>query len=183
MNFKSCMALALLSMAGCAESPKPSPPSVDPQPTSGPLQSPRAENRQSFGEFSFSIPAGWSRVTPDLDKTKAMLLLEGTNWQNSKAMIKIDVGRPVAPTANQLAEGFANNIGGKVLPETMDFDGTPGVHATSPSTDLSTPKHMIVIYRNDKAYLLMVGVADDAEIGDVISQIRKTWKWTDPSSL
>lgn len=86
-----------------------------------------------------------------------MILLEGTDWQNAKAMIKIDVGMPAATTARQLAESFAKNTGGSVSTDTLNFDGEPGVIASTSSNDLTTPRNINVLYRDGKAYLLIVG--------------------------
>jgi hypothetical protein len=142
-----------------------------------PAETYKPDESQSFGAFSFSIPKGWTTVTPDRDKTKAMILLEGTDWQNAKAMIKIDVGMPAAPTARQLAESFAKNTGGSVSTDTLDFDGEPGVIASTSSNELTTPRNMIVLYREGKAYLLMVGATAGVDVGDAVSHVRETWKW------
>jgi len=77
MKLHSYLSLAVLCVAGCADnSAKPlagaQTATVDNSATSS-----RADERQSFGDFSFSIPSGWTVVTPDRDKTKAMLLLQG----------------------------------------------------------------------------------------------------------
>jgi len=135
------------------------------------------DSPHQFGEFSFAIPHGWTVVTPVRDKTKAMILLDGTNWQNAKAMIKVDVGTPAAPTAEELAQGFAKNVGGTVSPEPMDFNGTPGINASTSSTELTTPRNMIVIYRDSKAFLLMAGAVEGIELTDAIAHIRETWMW------
>jgi len=135
-------------------------------------------NRHEFGEFSFVIPAGWGVVAPDRNKTKAMLLLDGTNWQNAKAMIKVDVGTPTVPTAQLSAEGFAKKVNGKVSADLLDFEGISAVSASSDSTSLETPRYMISIFRDDKVYLLMAGALKGVELTETISQIRKTWKWT-----
>lgn len=182
MKFLSYLPLTILCFVGCTGESTPQP--VDSQassvtPAAGEV---RTDEPQSFGEFSFSVPSGWTVVTPDRDKTKAMLLLDGTNWQNAKAMIKIDVGTPAAPTAKQLAEGFAKSTGGSVAADTLDFDGTLGVSATTSSNDLTTPRHMIVIYRDGKAYLLMAGATAGVDVGDAVSYVRESWRWTSPNA-
>jgi hypothetical protein len=137
-----------------------------------------ANASHEFGEFSFAIPSGWTVVTPDRDKTKAMIVLDGTSWQNAKAMIKVDVGTPTAPTAKQLAEGFANNARGTVSAESLDFDGTSAVSASTSSTTLAVPRNMIIVYRDGKAYLLMAGAVEGIDLSKAISHVRKSWKWT-----
>src|SRR4051794_28133236 len=64
---------------------------------------------ESFGEFRFEIPAGWSRVQPDKDKTVAMLLLNGTVWNNADGMCMVDVGKPAFPNAKEMAMKLAGN--------------------------------------------------------------------------
>ncbi len=139
-----------------------------------------AEESQVFDGFSCVIPSEWTVVAPDRDKTKAMLLLGGESWQNAKAMIKVDVGKPAAPTAEELAQGFAKSAGGSVAEGTWDFDGTPGVVATTMSNDLATPRFMIVIYRDGKAYLLMGAAVEGVQIDDALTRIRESWKWKQP---
>ena len=135
------------------------------------------EGLQSFRDFYFSIPDGWAVVKPDRQKTKAMLLLDGTNWQNARGLLKVDVGRPVAPTQIQLAEGFANTSGGTVSPDLWDFDGKPGVLVSTSSTEVTTPRNAIFIYHNNQAYLLMSSGEADVDLSKVLSHIRETWKW------
>lgn len=133
--------------------------------------------RQQFGTFSFEVPAGWSSVTPDRDKTKAMVLLGGTNWQNSKAMIKVDVGSPAFPTAQEMANNFAKSADGRAMPDTLDFDGEAATKATTSSTTLATPREMIIIYRDGKVYLVMAGAVAGVDLTNAIEHVRLTWKW------
>jgi hypothetical protein len=117
---------------------------------------------------------------PDRDKTKAMLLLDGDDWRNAKAMIKVDVGTPTAPTATQLAEGFANSTGGTISAETLEFDGTPGVSASTSSTELTTPRNLTVVYHKGQAYLIMASSIAGVNIDDALLHVRKSWRW-DPA--
>jgi hypothetical protein len=133
--------------------------------------------RQQFGAFSFEVPGGWSSVTPDRDKTKAIVLLGGTNWQNSRAMIKVNVGTPAFPTRQEMADDFAKRAGGQVAPETLDFGGEAATKVTTTSTTLATPRAMMIIYRDGKAYLVMAGALGDVDLADAIEHIRSTWKW------
>jgi hypothetical protein len=73
-------------------------------------------------------------------------------------------------------------VGGNVSADTLDFDGTPGVSASTSSTELTTPRNMIIVYRDGKAYILMAGATGDVDIGDAVSHIRESWKWTDPNA-
>jgi hypothetical protein len=133
--------------------------------------------RQQFGVFSFEVPGGWSSVTPDRGKTKAMILLGGTKWQNSKAMIKVDVGPPAFPTAQEMAQNFAKTVGGQVAPETLNFDGETATKATTSSTSLTTPREMIIIYRDGNAYLVMAGAVDGVDLTNAMEHVRSTWTW------
>jgi len=156
------------------------PRAADRQSSINTMPGPSGNERMSFGAFSFLIPDGWSAVAPDREKTKAMLLPVGATMQDAKALIKVDVGLPAAPTASKLAETFAKNTGGSVAPETIDFDGTAGVCVTTSSQDLATPRNMIIIFRNDTAYLLMVGAGGDWDASVALTRIRESWKWTEP---
>ncbi len=178
MNSRFCPLLVVLCFIGCKDGHAPPAAGTSTPSTSASTEADTNNGPRSFGDFSFSIPSGWSVVTPDRDKTKAMLLLDGTNWQNAKAMIKVDVGTPTAPTAMQLVEGFVNSAGGTVSADTLDFDGTPGVSALTSSTELTTPRHMIVVYRDGKAYLLMAGATEGVDVADAVSHVRASWKWT-----
>jgi hypothetical protein len=71
------IAATISCVVGCGSGDVAKNPSQDPSASAA-----QAE-RQLFGPFSFEVPPGWLSVTPDRDKTKAMLLLDGTNWQRS----------------------------------------------------------------------------------------------------
>ncbi|MEZ6095273.1 MAG: hypothetical protein R3C03_13750 [Pirellulaceae bacterium] len=178
MKLNFCISLAALCFIGCNDNFVD--PSVGDRTSSitNSVEPSRSDNAKSFGEFSFSIPDGWTIVAPDRDKTKAMLLLDGTNWQNAKAMIKVDVVVPKAPSATKIAEMFASNVGGNVSEDFMEFDGESGVLVSTTSVDLATPRNMFVIFRDGKAYLLMAGAASDIDLSDAVSSIRSSWKWT-----
>lgn len=180
MKITKCMVIIPMCIVGCMEGKVTPPRAADRQSAINTTSGPSGNERMSFGAFSFLIPDGWSAVTPDREKTKAMLLPVGATMQDAKALIKVDVGLPAAPTASKLAETFAKNAGGSVVPETMDFDGTAGVCVTTSSQDLATPRNMIIIFRNDTAYLLMVGAGGDWDASGALTRIRETWKWTEP---
>jgi hypothetical protein len=177
MKLINCLLLSVLGIVGCTSSTTPPPAGAQASTVETTTESNRTDASQLFGDFSFSIPNGWTVVNPDRKKTKAMLLLDGTTWQNAKAMIKVDVGMPAAPTAKQTAESFAKSAKGSVSPETMDFDGEPGFIALTSSAKLTTPRIVIVLYHDGKAYLLMIGATDGIDVDDAVSHIRKSWKW------
>ena len=130
----------------------------------------------SFGDFEFAIPAKWSRVEPDRGKTAAMLLLNGTRWDNADAMIKVDVGKPAKSSARELAKALAGKDG-KVDPDPVSVDGTEGIKFENTSTDMSRPKAGIVIFRDKKAYLVMAAQQRGTDVSDALEQITKSWKW------
>jgi TATA-box binding protein (TBP) (component of TFIID and TFIIIB) len=59
----------------------------------------------------------------------------------------------------------------------MDFDGEPGFIALTSSDKLTTPRIVIVLYHDGKAYLLMIGATEGIDVDDAVSHIRKSWKW------
>ena len=177
MKLTKCLLLSVLGIVGCTSSTTPPPAGTHASTVETTTESNRTDASQLFGDFSFSIPNGWTVVNPDRKKTKAMLLLDGTTWQNAKAMIKVDVGMPAAPTAKQTAESFAKSAKGSVSPEIMDFDGEPGFIALTSSDKLTTPRIAIVLYHDGKAYLLMIGATQGIDVDDSVSHIRKSWKW------
>lgn len=177
VKLRSYLLLAMFCVAGCKENTDSLPAGNENSLATNATETDKPDETQSFGDFSFSIPKGWTSVPPDREKTKAMLLLDGTDAQNAKAMIKIDVGMPAAPTARQLAESFAKSVGGNVSSDALNFDGEDAVIATTSSNDLGTPRNMIIVYRDAKAYLLMAGATEGVDIGDAVSHIRSSWKW------
>jgi hypothetical protein len=114
----------------------------------------------------------------DYPLCKAMILLDGTTVQNAKAMIKVDVGNPTAPSAEALAQGFAKSTGGTVSSESLDFDGTPGINASTSSTEMTTPRNLIVILRGNRVYLLMAGAVEGVDVAAPIAAIRQSWTWS-----
>ena len=90
----------VLSLVGCGTEP-----GGNTRGTSGaaPRTGETAAKRERFEGFSFELPSGWTRVAPDRDNTKALLVL-GKDREKAKAMIKIDVGPPGSPNPKDIAE-------------------------------------------------------------------------------
>ena len=176
MKLQLCLSLVVCFAIGCSDKSKS--PEGDQTSSAGTSTESNENNEsKSFGDFSISIPPGWTVAKPDRDKTKAVLFLDGTNWRNAKAIIKIDVGPTLAPTADQLAEALAQNTNGKVSKEAVEFDGTPAVEVLTSSNDLMIPRNMFAIYRDGKAYLVMAAATAGIEVDDAISHVHKSWKW------
>lgn len=133
--------------------------------------------RHDFGDFSFELPAGWTRAKPDREQTQALLLLDGQSRRDAKGSIMVDVGRPAMETPDELARSFAANAAGTVTPDKVDIDGAAAVKATAPNTTLSKPRLMLVVYRNDKAYLIMAFAKEGVDPTDALEHVRATWKW------
>lgn len=174
MSLRHCLLIVLVGVAGCE---RPAPSESEASQVASVTQTRSDAQLREFSDFAFSVPTGWSVVTPDHDKTKAMLLLDGTTRQDAKAMIKVDVGAPAAPSAEQLVEGFANSVGGKVLADAVNLDGVPAVAAETTSVELTTPRRMTVAYHNGKAYLLMAAATTGVDIEAAQRQICESWKW------
>ena len=130
----------------------------------------------SFGAFLFEIPIGWTRVQPDREKTAAMILLNGTTWDRADGMLKVDVGKPALATARQTAEALAGKDG-RVLPEPVSLDGVEGIRVETTSTDMSRPRFAVVMYRDDKFYLVMAASARGTDVSGAFDQVLKTWRW------
>lgn len=176
LKFSLSLACSLLTLTtGCgreeASSPTVPPPTEMAQaPNLGP-------EPHDFGEFSFMIPDGWTVVAPDRDKTRAMLVLQEAD--EVKAMLKVDVGSPTAPTPGALARQFAQSTGGKVLPQQVDFDGVPGVGVMTASKTMETPKNVVLLFRNEQVYSVMVAAVEGADVLSAMTTIRYSWKWKD----
>jgi hypothetical protein len=169
------LAAALLCpLAGCTKNDAPLP-GEPAKPT--PPQSPVA-TREQFDGFSCEVPPGWSRVSPDRQQTKAMLLLGSDRWNTAKAMIKVDVGKPAEPDPRALAEKLAGQLAGSVQPDAVQVDGVPGVRAKMPDKrTFDSPIEAIVVFRGDRAYLIFAGSADGTEVSRALEHVRASWKW------
>jgi hypothetical protein len=129
----------------------------------------------NFGTFEFVIPAKWSRAKPDRAKTAAMLLLNGTAWNNADGMILVDVGKPTA-SARELAQSLAGKDG-KIYPDKVAVDGVDGIKVESTSDNLSRPKYAVVVLRDSKVYLIMAAQLPGTNVSEALNQIVKSWKW------
>lgn len=144
--------------------------------TSSALGADEKPARTSFEGFAFSIPKGWTRAEPDRSKTAAILLLNGNDWRQADAMIKVDVGKPSVPSAETLAKSLAGKDG-KVHSDPVSIDGTDGIKVETNSTDMSRPKLAIVVYRDHKVYLLMAAEKKGKRVSKALDQIVSSWRW------
>jgi len=164
-------AMALLGAGGALVSPAPrtvlAPPSDEPVAT-------------AFGAFEFEVPAGWTRVQPDVDKTKAMLMLNPNLSTGADGVLKVDVGRPTLPTAEQIAQSTAGQDG-RVLPNSVLLDGAEGLRVETTATDLSSPRLVVVVLRGRRVYLIMAGARGETDVAGAFDHVLKTWRWRDGS--
>ncbi len=134
-----------------------------------------AGGRTDFGAFEFAIPSKWSRGKPDREKTAAMLLLNGTAWNNADGMIMVDVGKPTA-SAKELAQALAGKDG-KIYPDPVAVDGVEGIKVESTSDNMSRPKFAFVVVRDSKVYLIMASQLPGTNVSEALDQVVKSWKW------
>lgn len=127
---------------------------------------------------SFSGPAGWLQVAPDLAKTKGRFVSPGSDPSNPSAMIMIDIGRPADPDLKTAAEGMATNWGGRVVQEPVTLDGAPAlrVRVDSPKPGL-TPVEGVLCFRGGMLYMIMGGCRPGTSVVSEVEQVRATWKW------
>ena len=116
------VALSLVASSGCGRN-KELPPQDHPSSIAA------TATRQQFGEFSFEVPGGWSQVSPDRSTTKAH---DPTWWNELDEFEGNDQGRcwfARIPTVQEMAKGFAQSVGGQVLPNAVDVDGVSGARS------------------------------------------------------
>jgi hypothetical protein len=102
-----------------------------------------------------------------------MILLNGTAWNNADGMIKVDIGKPALPTAQEMARALAGNDGIVVT-----IDGHDAIRVATASSDMSKPQHAIVIYRNDKVYLLMATGVRGTDVTEALDHVIQSWHWS-----
>ncbi len=163
----------VLSLVGCGTEP-----GGNTRGTSGaaPRTGETAAKRERFEGFSFELPSGWTRVAPDRDNTKALLVL-GKDREKAKAMIKIDVGPPGSPNPKDIAETLAHDCGGKVQPEPVNLDGVRAVQVLVSSPTPGRPSEAIVVIRGGKVYVMTAGAVAGTDFSDGFEHVRKSWKW------
>jgi hypothetical protein len=132
----------------------------------------------SFGAFRFEMPSGWMRVQPDKEATAAMILLNGAVWNAADGMLMVDVGKPSFPTARQMAQSFADKDG-RVLPDSVLVDGIEAIRVETPSADMSRPRFVVVVFRDEKVYLIMAAAVKGADVSGAFDQVVRTWRWND----
>ena len=131
----------------------------------------------SVDDFRFEIPQGWQRAQSEREKTKVLLVRVATG--GIAAMIQVDVGKPALPTARDMAKSLAGSDG-SILPDAVALDGVAGFRLRTPSTDLSRPCAAVVVYRNDRAYLIMAATMKGGDAEAALDHMAETWRWSKP---
>lgn len=131
----------------------------------------------SFGAFHVDVPPGWTRDTPDRQKTIAMFRLNGAGWQDADGLIMVDVGRPTA-SVPQLAKSLAG-VDGTVRSDPESIDGADGIRVETTSTDLSRPRHAVAVERGGQVYLIMAAQRGGTDVSGAFEQLVASWRWTD----
>jgi hypothetical protein len=133
-------------------------------------------SRVSFGDFLFKVPARWSIVRPDREKTAAILVLNAAGPTSYDAILKVDTGNPFYATALRSAQAIAGKDG-HVQPEQVFVDGAPGYRVETGSQDLSRPQLVVVIERGGKLYLIMASTTGSQDIAGPFNEILASWRW------
>ena len=133
------------------------------------------DNLTNFGEFEFKVPPGWVCVPPDRDKCKAKLLSSDAAWNSSPCLLMVDVGKPRFATTRELVQTFVDSGGSP--PEAIHVDGVEGFVVETNSADLSRPRWIAAVFRDEQAYLVMAAGKNTQEIASAFGQVVKTWKW------
>jgi hypothetical protein len=131
--------------------------------------------------FRIAVPTGWKDTKPDTPSTVFWLLRGHTDWRKASGMIKVDVGRPVLPTAKETAAQLAGPDG-KVSGAPVDVDGTPGVRFETTAADINRPRAGVVIYRDNRAYLVFAAASAGNDIAADLDALLKSWKWSPPAA-
>src|SRR4029078_12260533 len=93
-------------------------------------------------------------------------------------VMKVDFGKPSLPTARELAERLAGNDG-SFFPDPVSIDRTEGIRVKIPSTDLSRPRFAVVVFRDQKTYLIMAAAVYGVDISEAFDQVLRSWRWND----
>jgi hypothetical protein len=131
-----------------------------------------AQPIEKFDEFEFTLPENWKRVKPDRPVTKAVLLLNGRRNKNPDGMIKVDVGKPAFPSAEETAKQFGGSDGVSIT-----VDGNDAILTTTSSNDFSKPRHVVVVHRNARIYLIMAAGGPGIDVKNALYEVVKSWHW------
>ena len=135
--------------------------------------SPRAPTVVLLKDFQFEIPTGWQLGRSEREKTQALLVQPAKDGPTG--MMQVDAGTPALPDPKQMAQSFVGGDG-RILPEPTFVDGIAGIRVETPSADLSRPRHIVVVSRNDQVYLIMAATTTDHDVSAAFDHVIKTWR-------
>ena len=126
---------------------------------------------------TFKVPEGWQPNRSE-GKTQCILTKSSDKPGSSSPMIMIDVGKPSAPSAKELASSFAKMWGGKALDKTLKMDGEDGYIITIPPTEKKLqPTNAIVVIKDSRVFMLIAGAKSDEKLDKVLDQLAADWHW------
>ena len=129
------------------------------------------------GFATFTTPKNWVPNSSDKN-TYAILTHSKESYPNVTAMISIDIGKPVEPTAKRIAEAFAKKWSGQVLKSPIEIDGEKGCRVKiPPNNNEIRPVDCAVVVKDKRAFMLIGGAKTDNDTSEAIDDVIKTWKW------
>jgi hypothetical protein len=142
-------------------------------------ETPRIE---SFGEFTFEVPAHWTKEKPVLPQTEALLVLNGSMaGSGPHGLVQVDAGQAVRPLTREMA-GTLAGTDGHMLPDPILVDGIEGIKIERPGGKMTVPHIAVVLVHEGKAYVIVGADENGADVNEVMEHIFKTWKWNNVPS-
>ncbi|MFM8261564.1 MAG: hypothetical protein ACKN9S_04740 [Pirellula sp.] len=130
-----------------------------------------------IGFATFSTPKSW-KPNRSGKSTYAILTPEAEALPKISKMISIDVGKPVEPSPEAIAEGFAKTWKGTVQKDAIQVDGEKGYRIVCPpDPNKVQPVECIVVFKDGRAVLLIAGAKKSGETDEAMKALVKSWKW------
>ncbi|MFN6139668.1 MAG: hypothetical protein ACK480_14355 [Planctomycetota bacterium] len=135
-----------------------------------------------IGFATFTTPKSW-KPNRSGKSTYAILTPEADAYPKISKMISIDVGKPVDPSPEAIAQGFAKTWKGAVQKETIQVDGEKGYRIVCPpDPNKVQPIDCVVVLKDGRAVLLIAGAKKSGETDDAMNELVKSWKWKSKSN-
>ncbi len=130
-----------------------------------------------IGFATFTTPKSW-KPNRSGKSTYAILTPDADAYPKISKMISIDVGKPVDPSPEAIAQGFAKTWKGAVQKETIQVDGEKGYRIVCPpDPNKVQPVQCIVVLKDGRAVLLIAGAKKSGETDEAMNELVKSWKW------
>jgi hypothetical protein len=126
---------------------------------------------------TFKTPEGWR---PNRSGKNAYAILTHVDevYPDVSEMISIDIGKPVLPTAELMAEAFAKKWKGKVLKDPIKVDGEKGFRVTiTPYKKEVRPIDCVVVVKDKRVFMLIGGAKEKNGLEKAIDDLVASWKW------